>query len=258
MAEGTKPAVAAAFGQAAGCPDLAPSGSDMTPVPATGVIDRSAKTKNPRVEWRAWLSSLAPPQRTVAYAQGRADADLGSIRDAAAACRRATAHRLSEKGVRLALVHGCDPGPRPVRPGLSVVHRQVLALPSPRTIGRCRVGHLLGQHRDRATGDWCCGVRYSVDVGMQYQRVVCADHSRRLSAVDEVEEGADAHPETNTRTTMTHARQSRRGGVTIGEGSARCCADHVRPQHLPSTCTAASPEKGSAPGCPGMGGELRD
>jgi hypothetical protein len=31
--------------------------------------------------------------------------------------------------------------------------------------GRWYVARLLGQHRDRATGDWRYGVRYTVDVG---------------------------------------------------------------------------------------------
>ena len=53
--------------------------------------------------------------------------------------------------------------------------------------GRWYVAQLLGQHRDRATGDWRCGVRYTVDVGMQYQRVVWADQCRRLPAEDEVQ-----------------------------------------------------------------------
>ena len=37
---------------------------------------------------------------------------------------------------------------------------------------RCHVAQLLGQHRDRPTGEWRRGVRYPVDVGMHYQRVV--------------------------------------------------------------------------------------
>jgi len=39
---------------------------------------------------------------------------------------------------------------------------------------------LLGQHRDRKTGDWRCGVRYSVAPGMAYQRVMWADQCRAL------------------------------------------------------------------------------
>ena len=31
--------------------------------------------------------------------------------------------------------------------------------------GRWYVAQLLGQHRDRATGDWRCGVRYTVGAG---------------------------------------------------------------------------------------------
>jgi hypothetical protein len=48
--------------------------------------------------------------------------------------------------------------------------------------GRWYLAQLLGQHRDRATGEWRCGVRYTVGVGMQYQRVVWADQCRRLPA----------------------------------------------------------------------------
>ena len=48
--------------------------------------------------------------------------------------------------------------------------------------GRWYLAQLLGQHRDRATGDWRCGVRYTVGGGMQYQRVVWADECRRLPA----------------------------------------------------------------------------
>ena len=41
-----------------------------------------------------------------------------------------------------------------------------------------RTVRLLGQHRDRATGEWRCGVRYTVNVDAQYQRVVWADQCR--------------------------------------------------------------------------------
>jgi hypothetical protein len=44
--------------------------------------------------------------------------------------------------------------------------------------GRWYLAQLLGQHRDRAAGDWRCGVRYSVDVGVRYQRVVWAAQCR--------------------------------------------------------------------------------
>jgi hypothetical protein len=36
--------------------------------------------------------------------------------------------------------------------------------------GHWYLAQLLGQHRDRATGEWRCGVRYTVDVGAQDQR----------------------------------------------------------------------------------------
>ena len=55
--------------------------------------------------------------------------------------------------------------------------------------GHLYLARLLGQHRDRVTGDWRCGVRYTVDVGMQYQRVVWADQCRRLPPEDEVQQG---------------------------------------------------------------------
>ena len=44
------------------------------------------------------------------------------------------------------------------------------------------LAQLLGQHRDRASGEWRCGVRYTVGFGMQYQRVVGADQCRALAA----------------------------------------------------------------------------
>ena len=44
--------------------------------------------------------------------------------------------------------------------------------------GRWYVSQLLGQHRDRETGGWRCGVRYSVAPGMAYQRVLWADQCR--------------------------------------------------------------------------------
>jgi hypothetical protein len=46
--------------------------------------------------------------------------------------------------------------------------------------GQSYVAQLLGQHRDRATGGWRLGVLYSVDVGMQFQRVVLADQCKAL------------------------------------------------------------------------------
>ena len=52
--------------------------------------------------------------------------------------------------------------------------------------GRWYVAQLLGQHRDRATGEWRCGVRYTVEVRMKYQRVVWADQCRRLPVEDEL------------------------------------------------------------------------
>jgi hypothetical protein len=58
---------------------------------------------------------------------------------------------------------------------------------------RWYLAQLLGQNRDRATGEWRCGVRYTVRVGMQYQRVVWADQCRRLTAEDEVEQRPHAH-----------------------------------------------------------------
>jgi hypothetical protein len=57
---------------------------------------------------------------------------------------------------------------------------------------RWYLARLLGQHRDRTTGEWRCGVRYTVDVGMKYQRVVWADQRRRLTAEDEVQLGDHA------------------------------------------------------------------
>ena len=44
----------------------------------------------------------------------------------------------------------------------------------------CRwyLARLLGQHRDRGTGDWRCGVRYSVGARDACQRVLCADQCR--------------------------------------------------------------------------------
>ena len=48
--------------------------------------------------------------------------------------------------------------------------------------GRWYPAQLLGQHRHRATGEWRCGVRYTVAVGAQYQSVVWADQCRRLPA----------------------------------------------------------------------------
>jgi hypothetical protein len=59
--------------------------------------------------------------------------------------------------------------------------------------GKWYLAQLLGQHRDRATGDWRCGVRYTVNVGQQYQRVVWADQCRRLSAEQEVQQCPHAH-----------------------------------------------------------------
>ena len=50
--------------------------------------------------------------------------------------------------------------------------------------GRWYLCQLLGQHRDRVTGAWRCGV-YTVGVGMQYQRVVWADQCRRLAASEQ-------------------------------------------------------------------------
>ena len=44
------------------------------------------------------------------------------------------------------------------------------------------VAQFLGQHRDRETGGWRCGVRYTVDFGMQFQRVVWAEQCRALSS----------------------------------------------------------------------------
>ena len=48
--------------------------------------------------------------------------------------------------------------------------------------GRWYVARLLGQHRDRETGGWRCGVRYSVAAGYQFQRVVWAEQCRALSS----------------------------------------------------------------------------
>jgi hypothetical protein len=53
--------------------------------------------------------------------------------------------------------------------------------------GRWYLAQLLGQHRDKATGDWRCGVRYTVDFGMNGRRLVWADQCRRLPAEDEVQ-----------------------------------------------------------------------
>ena len=44
--------------------------------------------------------------------------------------------------------------------------------------GRWSVAQLLGQHRDRETGDWRCGVRYSVAPSTAYQCVGWADQCR--------------------------------------------------------------------------------
>ena len=57
--------------------------------------------------------------------------------------------------------------------------------------GRWYVAQLLGQHRDRVTGDWRCGVRYTVAAGMQHQRVVWADQCSRLPAEQDVEQRSD-------------------------------------------------------------------
>ena len=48
--------------------------------------------------------------------------------------------------------------------------------------GRWYLAQLLGQHRDRQTGDWRCGVRYSVAPGMTYQRVGASIPSLQLMA----------------------------------------------------------------------------
>ena len=44
--------------------------------------------------------------------------------------------------------------------------------------GRSYVAQLLGQHRDHETGGWRCGVRYYVEPGQQYQRVLPASKCR--------------------------------------------------------------------------------
>ncbi len=62
--------------------------------------------------------------------------------------------------------------------------------------GRWYMAHLLGQHRDLATRAWRIGVRYYIDVGMQHQRVVCADECR---AADDAPPGL-TDPRQNVRT----------------------------------------------------------
>ena len=47
---------------------------------------------------------------------------------------------------------------------------------------------LLGQHRDRESGGWRCGVRYTVAPGFQFERVVWADQCRALPPL-ELDEG---------------------------------------------------------------------
>jgi hypothetical protein len=70
--------------------------------------------------------------------------------------------------------------------------------------GRWYLAQLLGQHRDRATGEWRCGVRYTVEVGIQHQRVVWAEQCR-LPAKHEVEQRPDAHAGDQNRTTASGA-----------------------------------------------------
>jgi hypothetical protein len=50
--------------------------------------------------------------------------------------------------------------------------------------GSWYVAQLLGQHRDRHTGRWRRGVRYSVAPGFAYQRVVWALQCRPISDGD--------------------------------------------------------------------------
>jgi len=49
--------------------------------------------------------------------------------------------------------------------------------------GRWYLAQLLGQHRDWAAGGWRCGVRYTVDVRMQYQRVVWAEQLKAATKI---------------------------------------------------------------------------
>ena len=46
--------------------------------------------------------------------------------------------------------------------------------------GRWYVATLMGQHRDRTTGAWRCGVRYYTAPGATYQRVVWAEECRAV------------------------------------------------------------------------------
>ncbi len=48
------------------------------------------------------------------------------------------------------------------------------------TDGRWYRAALLGQHRDRDTRGWRCGVRYTVDIGMTHQLVVPAEQCRAV------------------------------------------------------------------------------
>jgi hypothetical protein len=52
----------------------------------------------------------------------------------------------------------------------------------PHDVGTWREAQLLGQHRDRSTGRWRVGVRYSVGIGEQYQRVLWADDCRHIGS----------------------------------------------------------------------------
>src|SRR5215203_5145580 len=76
--------------------------------------------------------------------------------------------------------------------------------------GRWYLAELLGQHRDRATGDWRCGVRYGVAPRMVYQRIVWADHCRALPP--EQVDGQQGRPaEAEQARTAVQAARLRRG-----------------------------------------------
>ena len=83
----------------------------------------------------------------------------------------------------------------------------------PHDDGRWYVATLLGQHRDRATGRWRAGVRYTVDV-MTFQRVLWADDCRRLPEQhqDDQRDAAPGHEQAD------HQHDASRPLVTWGRG----------------------------------------
>jgi hypothetical protein len=94
--------------------------------------------------------------------------------------------------------------------------------------GRWYLAQLLGQHFDRATGEWRCGVRYTVDVGMQNQRVVWADQCR-LPAEDEVEQRPHAHPGGQAADHDHRSAPVQAWGITSRVGSGVTWASERRP-----------------------------